>query len=78
MAMYCGWARIIDIEASTCRNYNRADAVALCGKILTVNEEKEMENRRCDLSIPATNPIPIMLVQIGPQKPHVYRPSLVS
>ena len=40
-------------------------------------EEEEMENRRCDTSVPATNPSPIVLVQIGLQKPHERRPSPV-
>jgi hypothetical protein len=77
MAMYCGWARIIGIEVSTCRDYDRADATELCGTILTMSEEEEMENRRCDTSVPATNPSPIVLEQIGLQKPHERRPSPV-
>jgi 2-methylcitrate dehydratase PrpD len=40
------------------------DATALCGKILMVSEE-EMNNSRYDTSVPATNPSPIVLVQIG-------------
>ena len=75
--MYCGWARIIGIEVSTCRDYDRADATKLCGTILMMSEEEEMENRRCDTSVPATNPSPIVLVQIGLQKPHERRPSPV-
>ena len=65
--MYCGRARIIvSIEESICRGNNRANTTALCGKILMVSE-KEMNNS-CDRSVS---------VQIGLQKPHKRRPSLV-
>jgi hypothetical protein len=76
MALDCGWARIIDTEASTCRDYNRADATEWCGKILMVNEA-EMENRRDAANDPSTNLSPIVLAQIGLKEPHVYRPSPV-
>ena len=76
MATYCGQTRIIvGVEVSICRGYNRADATELCGKILMMSEE-EMNNS-CDRRAPAINPGPIVWVQIGLQKPHMPRPSLV-
>ena len=76
MALYCKWARIIDIKASTCSSYDRADAAALYGTVLLMREEG-MKSRRDAANVPATNHGPIVLVQIGLQKPHVRRPSLV-
>ena len=76
MVMYCGRTRIIvSVEVSICRGYNRADATELCGKILMMSEE-EMNNS-CDRRVPAMNPGPVVWVQIGLQKPHKRRPSLV-
>jgi hypothetical protein len=42
-----------------------------------MSEKEEMKNRRDAANVPATNHGPIVLVQIGLQKPHVCRPSLV-
>ncbi len=39
--------------------------------------EGEMKNRRCDRIVPAANPGPVVLAQIGLQKPHKRRPSMV-
>jgi hypothetical protein len=75
MALYCRWAWIINIKASTRSSYNRADATALCGKILMMGEE-ELDNS-CDRSVPAINPGPVVLMQIWLQKPHKRGPSLV-
>jgi hypothetical protein len=47
------------------RDYDRADATALCGKILMMSEEEERKNRKDAASVPATNPRPIVLVLIG-------------
>jgi hypothetical protein len=74
MALYCRWARIIGIDVLMCRDYDRADAVALCAKTLMMSEEEL--NNRCDKSVPATNPDPVVIAQIWLQEPHVRRPSL--
>ena len=76
MAMYCEQARIISIDVATCGGYDRAEAAELCGKNLMIREEK-MENRKCDRSVPAANPGPVVSAQIRLQKPHKRRPSLV-